>query len=313
MTTTEKISVFTFFSSIVLVYLLEIYLIASVAFTLLTPGQNISFFFSGPAILVHTLATIGIVCFIYGWFIEPYRLEVKNISIKTDKLTDTGFRIVHISDLHCDTKPRNETKLVKLINDIEADIIVFTGDTLNFDTPQALPLFKETMKGLKAKLVKLAVRGNVDAWYLPDLDFFGGTGFEEFDHETIKLQKNGETICISGIRFDYPCDLKALLKDVPGSNFSILLYHTADLAEELENVNVDLYLSGHTHGGQVRLPFFGALTTLSKFGKKYEMGMYNIGKTKLYINRGIGLEGGSAPQVRFLARPEITVFDIEPA
>ena len=149
--------------------------------------------------------------------------------------------------------------------------------------------------------------------YLPDLDFFGGTGFEEFDHETLKLQKNGETIYISGIRFDYPFDLKALLKDVPDSNFSILLYHTADFVEELENLNVDLYLSGHTHGGQVRLPFFGALTTLSKFGKKYEMGMYNIGKTRLYINRGIGLEGGSAPQVRFLARPEITVFDIEPA
>jgi len=48
-------------------------------------------------------------------------------------------------------------------------------------------------------------------------------------------------------------------------------------------------------------------------GKKYEAGMYNIAKTGLYINRGIGLEGGSAPQVRFLARPEITVFDIEPA
>ncbi len=312
MTTTEKISVFTFISSIAVIYLLEICLVASVIFNLLTTARNTSFFFSMPALLVHFLATAGVICFAYGRFIEPYWLEVKNISIKTEKLTDTSFRIVHVSDLHCDKKLRNETKVIKLINDTEPDVIVFTGDTLNFDNPQALPLFKETMKSLKAKLAKLAVRGNVDVWYLPNLDFFGGSGFEELDHKTIKLQKNGETIYISGLNFERPEGFRELLEDVPDSSFSILLYHTADLVEDLQNLNVDLYLSGHTHGGQVRLPFFGALTTLSKFGKKYEAGMYTVGKTKLYINRGIGLEGGSAPQVRFLARPEITVFNIEP-
>jgi predicted MPP superfamily phosphohydrolase len=77
-------------------------------------------------------------------------------------------------------------------------------------------------------------------------------------------------------------------------------------------LNVDLYLCGHTHGGQVALPLYGALVTLSKFGKKYESGMYTVGDTILYVNRGIGMEGGLTPKVRFLARPEITVFDIVP-
>ena len=86
------------------------------------------------------------------------------------------------------------------------------------------------------------------------------------------------------------------------------------MAESLEGLNVDLYLSGHTHGGQVRLPFYGAPVTLSRFGKKYEAGMYtSIGcETKLYVNRGIGLENKPAPKVRFLCRPEITVFELKP-
>ena len=75
---------------------------------------------------------------------------------------------------------------------------------------------------------------------------------------------------------------------------------------------MDLYLCGHTHGGQVALPLYGALITLSKFGKKYESGMYESNGTILYVNRGLGLEPKPAPQVRFFARPEITVFDIVP-
>jgi hypothetical protein len=84
------------------------------------------------------------------------------------------------------------------------------------------------------------------------------------------------------------------------------------LVESLEGLNVDLYLSGHTHGGQIALPLYGAIITLSKFGKKYESGMYTVGDTILYVNRGIGFEPRPAPPIRFCARPEITVFDIAP-
>jgi hypothetical protein len=76
---------------------------------------------------------------------------------------------------------------------------------------------------------------------------------------------------------------------------------------------IDLYLCGHTHGGQVRLPGFGAILTSSQLGKRYEMGLYREGQTSMYVSRGVGLEGLSAPRVRFLAPPEITLITLQGA
>ena len=75
---------------------------------------------------------------------------------------------------------------------------------------------------------------------------------------------------------------------------------------------VDLMLAGHVHGGQVALPFYGALMTLSRHGKRFEQGLYELPGMNLYVNRGIGMEGGSAPRVRFASRPEITLFLVHP-
>jgi predicted MPP superfamily phosphohydrolase len=69
---------------------------------------------------------------------------------------------------------------------------------------------------------------------------------------------------------------------------------------------------GHTHGGQIALPLYGALITFSKYVKRYEAGLYREGETWLYVNRGIGMEGGPVPRVRFWARPEVTVIEISP-
>lgn len=80
-----------------------------------------------------------------------------------------------------------------------------------------------------------------------------------------------------------------------------------DLVEDL--TGADLYLAGHTHGGQVRVPGYGALVTFSRFDKKYEMGRYDVNGTALYVHRGVGFEPG-LPKVRFLCRPEIAVFDL---
>jgi predicted MPP superfamily phosphohydrolase len=100
-----------------------------------------------------------------------------------------------------------------------------------------------------------------------------------------------------------------MLAQVPKEAFSIFLYHYPD---EIHSVSgkVDLYCAGHTHGGQVALPVYGALLTLSRFGKQFESGLFEVGGTTLYVNRGIGMEGMRAPRVRFFARPEITVYEI---
>jgi predicted MPP superfamily phosphohydrolase len=91
----------------------------------------------------------------------------------------------------------------------------------------------------------------------------------------------------------------------------ILLYHAPDLMPEATEKGIDLYLCGHTHGGQVRLPWIGAIWTSSQYGKQYEMGHYHQSRTNLYVSRGIGLEGLSAPRIRFLAPPEITLITLQ--
>jgi predicted MPP superfamily phosphohydrolase len=92
--------------------------------------------------------------------------------------------------------------------------------------------------------------------------------------------------------------------------FTVLLYHSPDLAPEAAEAGVDLQLSGHTHGGQVRLPFFGAFYAGSLYGKQLECGRYEVNGLTLYVSRGLGLEGKGAPRVRFLCPPEISLWEL---
>lgn len=302
----EFIKLIIFFASVFLVYYFEARLLIRKFFKKERRPFN-----PKAALFVHILALTGIICFLYGYFIEPYWLEVNSVDISTSKLKSTGLRIVQISDLHCDSKIRTEKKLVKIINDLDADIIVFTGDALN--RKEALPLFRETMSGLKAKIGKFAVYGNWDAWYWKRLDLYSQTGFRLLRHTSVRLEKNQEEFYVSGIGVGFQEMYQDVLKNVPQDKFSIFLYHYPGLVEKMKGLkNVDLYLAGHIHGGQVALPFYGAVITLSQFGKKYERGRYQVGAVTLYVNRGIGMEGAFIPKVRFFARPEITVFNIKP-
>ena len=252
----------------------------------------------------------GSTLFFIRVFIEPYRPSVEKVDILTAKLKKTNLRIVQISDLHCDQKERSESKVVEIINALKPDVIIFTGDAIN--APEALPVFKKTMLKLKAGLGKFAVRGNWDARYWSNLDLFGGTGFRILNNENVKLTKEGEEFYLCGLDYLSPQNGPGLLEAVPTAQLRIFLYHTPDLIAAIEAAGADLYLAGHTHGGQIRLPVYGAIVTFSRYGKKYESGRHQVGKTILYVNRGIGMEGGIMPPVRFFCPPEITVLEIKP-
>ena len=268
-------------------------------------------FWSGWAIVIHLLAILGVACLLYGHLIEPYWIEVKKVEIPTSKLHQTTMRIVQISDTHCTIRPLNEKKMVEIINGLRPDVIVFTGDSAN--NSKGLKRFKETLAKLDARLGKFAVRGNIDTLFWSGTDIFGGTGFVELDGNSIEIDKDREKIWITGVSCEKEGKAGDVLKKVPDDCFSVFLYHFPDLVEDLNGLNVDLYMAGHTHGGQIALPFYGAIITLSKFGKKYESGEYKVGNIILYVNRGIGLAAGFNPKMRFFARPEITVFEIYPS
>ena len=310
MSVAETTRVLILLSFLAAVCLAEVSLV--VAFTLgRLKKKKTNILIRPPAILVHALTAAIIACVLWAYFVEPYRLEVNIIPIRTNKLMNVTFRIVQISDLHCDRKARNEKRLVEAINALEPDIVVFTGDALN--SAGALPTFKRTLAELKASVAKLAVRGNCDLGHWAHVDLFSDTGFQLIEGKTVSLTKNGETLSMTGLACLHLSPFKGLLEEAPSDRVSVLLCHYSDLIESLGGLGVDLYLSGHTHGGQVALPIYGALVTLAKYGKKYESGLYKVGETTLYVNRGVGMEGGFAPRVRFFARPEVAVFDIGPA
>ena len=310
MSAAEKIRLLVFLALLASIYIAEAFLVAAFVLGRLK-NKKTRLPARWPALLVHALVTATLACFLYGFFIEPYRLEVNTVDVPTEKLKSTTFRIVQISDLHCDRKMRNERKLVGIINSLSPDIIVFTGDALN--SLAALPLLRDTLADMRASLAKVAVRGNCDLKHWAHLDLFSGTGFELLEGGTVSVTKDGETLSITGLACRHMSPFKSLLEKVPPGRVSVLFCHYSDLIESLAGLNVDLYLAGHTHGGQVAIPFYGALVTLARSGKKYESGLYTVGDAILYVNRGIGMEGGPAPRVRFLARPEIAVFDIGPA
>lgn len=259
---------------------------------------------------LHILAAAGIACFGWACFVEPYTWDVTYVPITTDKLRTAHLRIVQISDLHCDRKVRLESQLPEIVNSLHPDLIVFTGDAVN--TTKALPLFQSTLARMHASIGKYGVSGNVDHRICEGIDFFENSGFTELKLDTLVLEKDGEAFGLCGLEYESGRISFRAIRHLAPDRFNILLYHNSDLIDYLSQVPIDLYLSGHTHGGQIALPLYGALLTQSKHGKQYEAGLYRVGHIHFYVNRGIGMSAGFKPKVRFFAPPEITVFDITP-
>ena len=254
-------------------------------------------------------AALGLICIAYGYFIEPYRLTTTPIEIQTSKLRiNSRIRIVQLSDLHSDPKPRLEPEIPNVVAALKPDVIVFTGDSIN--SPDGLPVFQKLLSSLSKIAPTFVVKGNWDASFWAHLPLFEGTGAQELNGKGVRSEIRGTPIWIAGISDGNESSLASMMKSIPESEFSVLLYHRPDLPREDGANHVDLYLAGHTHGGQIALPLYGAIVTLSKFGKRYEAGLFHEQEMWLYVNRGIGMEGGVAPRVRFWSPPEISVFDL---
>ena len=149
---------------------------------------------------------------------------------------------------------------------------------------------------------KLAVRGNWDVWYWARLDLLGGTGFEWLRGER-RLRVRGQEIQLVGMPYRDADGVREAgrLLGARARGWQLFLYHTPDLVERVPPT--DLYLAGHTHGGQISIPFFGALVTLSRYGKRFERGLYQVGSTRLYVHPGIGVE--PVIPLRLGVRPEV--------
>jgi predicted MPP superfamily phosphohydrolase len=254
---------------------------------------------------------------IYGFFIEPSRLTVDEIQVPVAGL-EKPVRIVQLSDIHVERTTKRERELPALVESLKPDLIVITGDFLNesySNVPQTINDLDDLMRQLNAPLGIYAINGNVEsAAKLKKL--MQGLPVQVLDNKVVYIPQISENFAIVGLSFSEiekdEKELGILMRRLREDDFSLLLYHKPDLAYAAEEAGVDLYLAGHTHGGQVRLPFYGALYTNSRYGKTFEMGLYHLNQMILFVNRGLGFTGGSAPRIRILAPPEVVVIDLVP-
>jgi uncharacterized protein len=245
---------------------------------------------------------------LYGRHIEPRWVVVRELTIgRAPPPGQQPVRLTVISDLHTDAKRRPWLGLAEHVNTTAPDVILFLGDTLN--RPRALPQLRQMLGAMRARHGKYAVRGNWEAWYWNYLPLLRGTGFTWLDGDAVSLQIRGQRIDLVGYPFDDEengAEAQGVLAALPKTAWRVFLYHTPDLVEAVPAA--DLYLAGHTHGGQIAVPFFGALVTLSKYGKRFERGLSRVGRTQIYVNPGIGVE--PLIPLRLGVRPEVTVLKL---
>jgi uncharacterized protein len=265
--------------------------------------------------VVLAVAGVGILCGLYGRFLEPRWVEVTTTRVPTSRLPagHRGVRIVHLSDIHSDPSQRVEERLPAIVAAARPDLVVFTGDAAN--SADGVPVFRRCLTEIAKIAPTFVVKGNWDVWFFTDVDRFSATGAVELDGTSAGLVVDGAPIHVLGTAFDRPEGIDDALAALPPDGPAIALYHCPypDVVAQANVRRLDLFLAGHVHGGQVALPYYGALVTLSKFGKRFERGLYPDADGfgfPMYVSRGIGMEGGRAPRVRFCARPEVALIEL---
>jgi len=254
-----------------------------------------------------------------GWFystvVEPEWLQVERIRLPLNNLHPelNGFTIAHFSDIHFGPYMRgpDAQQIVDRVNRLRPNLIVFTGDFVTELAHGEAELITDMFRRLKAAQGVYAILGNHDHWTEAEVvdQAVRAAGVTLLRNENRLIEFGGTGFWLAGVDdvWEEKHDLGAALLGVGDDLPVILLAHEPDYADEVERTGrVDLQLSGHSHGGQVRLPYYGALA-LPYLAHKYPIGLYQLGSTTLYTNRGVGL---LAPPVRFNCRPEITLFEL---
>lgn len=255
-------------------------------------------------------------CFaFYAFKIEPDWVQVTRVQVPIAQLPPAfqGYRIVQISDLHVDewmTAARLR-QVVAIANRQQPDLLALTGDFVTQNPEQYAATLTEVLQELQPRDQTVAVLGNHDHWQNPEITekALRAAGITVLNNAVETLDRDRSQLAIAGLD-DYwvgATRLEPVLEQLPAQVPAILLIHEPDFADtSAATQRFALQLSGHSHGGQVRIPFWGP-PILPPLGQKYPAGRYQVGNMMLYTNRGVG---AVKPRVRFNSRPEITVFSL---
>ncbi|AEI46142.1 metallophosphoesterase [Paenibacillus mucilaginosus] len=255
----------------------------------------------------------------YARFAEPKWLDINEVTLTSARLPKglDGLRLVQFSDVHLGfhyDAPALE-QLAQTINGLNPEIVCFTGDLVDYAVGQAGGAYVKALSLIQASVGRYAVLGNHDYFNGPNAveKVLNSAGFKTLRNAGVRVERGGGAMWIAGVEDQWhgKPNLEKAMNGAASEEFTLLLSHCPDFADEALKFPVDLQLSGHSHGGQVRLPLYGHVVT-PKFAQKYVIGRYELGegKLQLYVNRGIGV---SQHQVRFLCRPELSVFTLRKA
>lgn len=266
------------------------------------------------------IATVGVTTggYYYASELETNMLQINKQTIDSKKIPPSFqyFKIVQFSDTHVGFHYSLEqlSDLVETINKQNPDMIVFTGDLI--DEPQTYKNHDQLiqiLKQLKAPYGKYWVYGNHDhGGYGTNIihDLMEAADFQLLLNEHQVIEKGKDKIIVAGIDdaiLGVP-DVKNAMQDTQADDFIMLLAHEPDMADVAIDYPIDIQLSGHSHGGQVRLPFLGHLYTPS-YAQNYIHGKYTFLPSDfiLHVNRGIGT---TRLPVRFFCKPELHVYSL---
>jgi len=252
-----------------------------------------------------SLVAVGVDAF----HLEPRRLEVTRHVVESARV-DAPLRIALVADLQTDRVGPHEHRALRAVREARPDLVVFAGD---YADPGSGPtrvqlearlhrLFHD--EGLSAPLGVYAVRGDHEeaGWER----IFAGQA-TTFEHTGTVVR---DDVAVTGLSLADSFATDLVLPARP--EFQVVLGHRPDFALS-ERVDGDLLLAGHTHGGQVRLPWLGPIVTLSAVPRAWAAGRTDLGGGRtLVVSRGVGMTRGESPQLRFWCRPEVVIVDVVP-
>lgn len=272
-------------------------------------------------ILLAFAAVLGFLSLIgaYAYFIEPRRLIVNEQNLKIPRWSANldGFKIVAISDIHGGSSDVTEEKLRRLValaNRQNPDLIVLLGDYVSQKSrtdgslKMSFETIAENLQGFRAKYGVYAVVGNHDWYYNEKIvrGEFERIGVKVLENEVAPLQVSGETIYLWGIE-DYwkknrvPVDA---FDKIPAKQNIVAVTHNPDSLLKAPD-EISLMLAGHTHGGQVKFPFYGAIAFVND--PRFMAGFVEADGKRVFVTTGVGCTG---PQIRFNVPPEIAVLNL---
>ncbi|MDA3731016.1 metallophosphoesterase [Niameybacter massiliensis] len=264
-----------------------------------------------------TFIIIAIVTFItlYATYFERHLIINKNISVPLEATGQDVLRIVQFSDTHLGKYFSLEQfkKVVEKINEQSPDLVVFTGDLFDvmseYENPDAVI---KALSKIEAKIGKIAIMGNRD--FQKGEEYFvlsmNQAGFKVLRNESIKFSYKDHNIMVYGVNnWDIGLEQKELLDGIDSNNINLLLMHEPDVMNKFEKYPIDIAFAGHSHGGQVYLPFIGPIIK-TNMCEDYLKGSYRLNNEKntlFYVSSGIG---NTKVPFRFFNIPEIILFDV---